>query len=441
MRAERADGCRPDGGRSRSSTAPTARSNGKSSTACWWWPSARTSRRASRQTVAARLQPGDYAITCGLLSNPRGRLHVTAEGTASGAGKTPDVRAFIGALSEYKVYLILESDAMVSAAEELAAAIHAGDLAKARTLYEAARLPYERIEPVAYRFADLANAINPVADYLAKREADPAFTGYHRIAYALFGGGDAHDLAAMADKLVADLKGLKARLVALRLTPPDLADSAARMAEQLADGRIVHGEDRYAGTDLADIDANLAGITKLVGLLRPIVSLAAPKAMDAVDAKLAAATKALDALRQGDAWPAYDTVSADQRKALSAAFQALATPLPASTAPSASPETCCRPIGEDCHDRHSPPIAATCSSAWAPLPAGHWPAQSVRPSQPPMARMPPMRPRPSPRPASASLSTARIRPASSRRARPAAWSPPSTRWCASRRTSKRSSDG
>ncbi len=274
-----------------------------------------------------RLQPGDYAITCGLTSNPRGVLHVTADGATDQPGKTPDIRAFIGALSEYKVYLILQSGEMVSAAKALAAAIQAGDLAQARALYAAARAPYKRIEPAASRFADLTNAINPVADYLGGREADPAFTGYHRIAYGLFGGGDTAQLPAVVDRLVADLSELKTRLGAVKLAPADLADSAARIAGQLADGRIAQGEDRYAGTDLADIAANLDGIGKLVGLLRPVVNVAAPGAMAAVDAKFAAATQALSALKQGDAWPAYDTVSASQRKALADVFKALAEAL------------------------------------------------------------------------------------------------------------------
>ena len=49
--------------------------------------------------------------------------------------------------------------------------------------------------------------------------------------------------------------------------------------------------------------------------------------MAAVDARLAAAQQALDALRQGDAWPAYDTVSTDQRAALAEAFKDLADAL------------------------------------------------------------------------------------------------------------------
>ncbi len=282
-----------------------------------------------KATLDARLVPGDYAITCGLLSNPSGTLHVTADGATGGRGKTPDTRAFIGALSEYKVYLILQGSAMVSAAQGLANAIHAGDLNQARALYAEARVPYERVAPTAWRFADLADAIDPVAEYLAKREADPAFTGYHRIEYALYGGGDAADLPAVADRLVSDLAALKERLGGLKLLPADLADGAARLAEQLAEGRIAQGENRYAGTDLSDIDANLQGITKLVGLLRPIAEPVAPTAMAAVDAKLAAASGALAALKQGDAWPAYDTVSASQRKALADDFKALAEALAA----------------------------------------------------------------------------------------------------------------
>ena len=133
----------------------------------------------------------------------------------------------------------------------------------------------------------------------------------------------------MADKLVADLQALKSHLSEMRFGPLDLAGSAAGTAQRLAEGRIVVGEDRYSGTDLSDIAANLEGITKLTGLLRPVVTVAAPDAMTAVDAKLAAATAALAALKQGDTYPAYDTVSADQRKALADAFRALAVALDA----------------------------------------------------------------------------------------------------------------
>jgi iron uptake system EfeUOB component EfeO/EfeM len=283
-----------------------------------------------RQTLDARLKPGDFAITCGLLSNPRGVLHVTTEGASDETGKTPETREFIGALAEYHVYNLLEALKAEKAATALAEAIHAGDLDRARSLYAPARRLYKHVEPVAsYYFSDLVNAINPSAAYLEKREADPAFTGFHRIAYSLYGGNDVAGLPAIADKLVEDLGNLKSRLRAVRLVPSDLADIAARTADQLAAGRIVDGEDSYAGIDLSDINASLESITKLVTLLRPVVTPAAPDAMAKVDASLTAATDALAAFRTGDTWPAYDTVDVEHRKALADAFRALADALAA----------------------------------------------------------------------------------------------------------------
>ena len=46
------------------------------------------------QQLATRLEPGDYAITCGLLSNPRGRLHVLPVANAAPVAK-PNLTAFI----------------------------------------------------------------------------------------------------------------------------------------------------------------------------------------------------------------------------------------------------------------------------------------------------------------------------------------------------------
>lgn len=279
------------------------------------------------QTLTARLQPGDYEITCGLLSNPRGTLHVMPSEEAAAATKNaPSLKAFIGPLSEYKVFLVLQGREMVAAAEELAKAIEAGDLEKARALYEPARLPYKRVEPVASRFADLQSAIAPLAAYLEKREQDPAFTGYHRIEYGLFAGNTTDGLAEPAQKLVADVTKLKDRLRGLKLTPSLLIDSAAHMAEQLS-GQVATGDELYASTDLAGIAANLDGIDKIAGLIAPVLKGAAPEASADVLARLEALDGKLAALKTGETFPAYDTVDADARKALAADFRALADAL------------------------------------------------------------------------------------------------------------------
>ena len=277
------------------------------------------------QTLSATLEPGDYAITCGLLSNPRGTLHVTRSTVAAAntpAG--PRLRDFIGPLSEYKVFLAMQGAALTTKVGELQAAIAANDLGKARDAYVAARLPFERIAPAASRYGDLMNRIDPQAAYLAKREADPAFTGFHRIEYGLYAKNSADGLQPVADQLAADAAALKGRLRELSLEPTMLAEGAARTAGRLASGEIVAGKDAYAATDLADIAANLEGIAKIAGLLTPVVEAHAPQVAADVNARLADVRRVLVGLKgSGGAANSYEGIPRPRREKLAEAFGAL----------------------------------------------------------------------------------------------------------------------
>lgn len=280
-----------------------------------------------RQTLTAQLAPGKYEITCGLLSNPRGVLTVTDSEEARAAAADVGLRKFLGPLSEYRVYLVLQSARAVAEAEDLAELIEAGDLDEARAQWKAARLPYKRVEPLAYRLSDLENAIDPMAEYLAKREEDPGFTGYHRIEYGLFEENTTDGLAPVANRLVSDLKALKKRLAEVKLDPALQMDVPKDMSRQLAEGKIVHGEDRYAQTDLQDIAANFEGIAKVTGLLQSVVQPVDPDLTEAIDAKVAAIAAELDALRTEDGFPSYDEVDEAARNSLAQAFNELATTL------------------------------------------------------------------------------------------------------------------
>ncbi len=267
------------------------------------------------QTLSARLRPGEYAITCGLLSNPHGRLVVTpaAEGTASEA---PKLVAFVGPLAEYQVFTQLQARDLVREATALDEAIRAGDLAKARALYSQARAPYLAVAPVAGRIADLANAIDPLAAYLGQREADAGFTGFHRLEYGLFAKDSLDGLAPVSAKLVADAQALRERLRGLRLAPADMTDGAARVLRTLADSTAGGGTDLYSHTDLADFEASLSGVAKIVALLKPVAGEAAPPALEAVETQLETLEAELSALRTAGGYPAFDSVPSDKRLAL-----------------------------------------------------------------------------------------------------------------------------
>lgn len=274
--------------------------------------------------LTAKLKPGTYEITCGLLSNPRGALVVTPSPESEAERARPPITAFIGPLSEYKVYLATQSNALVKETQRLEAAVRAGDVEAAKAAWLAARLPYKRIEAVTGRIADLENAIDPVSDYLEKREQDPAFTGFHRIEYGLWGQGADEGLVPLAEKLAADVGALKDRLKALKLQPEDLAGTAERQARRLGEGQVRDGENRWAFSDLAELQANLDGMEKSALLLRPLVTDAAPDVAAAIDRQFEAARAALAEFGTGETYPSYETVGTEARDRLAAAFRALA---------------------------------------------------------------------------------------------------------------------
>lgn len=269
-----------------------------------------------RQILTAQLAPGDYEITCGLLSNPRGVLHVTPSDEAQAAASEVTLAKFLGPLSEYRVYLVTQGRRAVAGAESLRDAIASGDLEAARTAWLAARAPYRRIEALAMRFSDLENAIDPNAAYLEGREDDPGFTGYHRLEYGLFEVGSLDGLAPVAGKLVEDLQALAGRLAEARLDPQLLTALPVALAGQLAQGQVPAGENLYSGSDAADLRASMEGLQKLVGLLRPVLAGADP----ALDAELGAAMGKADAALAAITATDYREVPQGQRDALAEAL-------------------------------------------------------------------------------------------------------------------------
>jgi iron uptake system EfeUOB component EfeO/EfeM len=174
------------------------------------------------QVINANLQPGDYAITCGLLSNPRGTLHVTPTAASDAAAKAkPSMVAFVGPLSEFRVYLASqEQRADQSRDGDLHQAIESGDLAaKLRRCTCPARAAYQHLAPAAQRLAELDNSINARADYFEKREQDPAFVGFHRIEFGLFQQRKLDDLTPVAQRLLSDVATLKQQLLAQSAAP------------------------------------------------------------------------------------------------------------------------------------------------------------------------------------------------------------------------------
>ncbi|PYB89183.1 multidrug DMT transporter permease [Pseudomonas koreensis] len=281
------------------------------------------------QVINANLQPGDYAITCGLLSNPRGTLHVTPTAASDAAAKAkPSMVAFVGPLSEFRVYLAVQSSALIKAATALNQAIASGDLEQAQALYLPARAAYQRLAPAAQRLAELDNQINARADYFEKREQDPAFVGFHRLEYALFQQRNLDDVTPIAQRLLADVTTLKQQLLAQSLPPEQLVGIVVRNLNSLADVRAGSGEEeRYSHSDLNGFAANAQTARKVVDLLRPMLSKSAAELLPKIDQALDDFDSQLNAFKSADGYVSYDAVTAAQRQQITAKAKALATAL------------------------------------------------------------------------------------------------------------------
>src|SRR5476651_1108579 len=278
------------------------------------------------QKMTATLEPGEYDMTCGLLSNPKGKLTVTAQDGQSAA--KPDAMALVGPIAEYKVYVMQQVGELVTHTKAFTDAVKQGDLATARKLYAPTRVYYESIEPIAELFSDLDASIDSRVDDHEKGVKADDFTGFHRIEYSLFAENTTQGLDALADGLNKDVKDLQARVAGLTFPPEKVVGGAAALLEEVAATKISGEEDRYSHTDLYDFQGNIDGAKKIVDLFRPQIEQQDKAFVAKVDKNFAAVDKILAKYKTKDGgFETYDKVKEADRKALVGPVNTLAEDL------------------------------------------------------------------------------------------------------------------
>lgn len=277
------------------------------------------------QNLTTTLEAGDYQMTCGLLSNPKGVLRVAA--TAGAPPGPPSAMDLVGPIAEYKVYVTREVDQLVAATRIFATAVKSGNLQEAQRLYAPTRRYYERIEPIAELFSDLDSSIDARADDFEKKEEDPTWTGFHRIERALFADKTTNGMGPVADKLVADTEELQKRIGGLTIPPKAMVGGAADLIEEVASTKISGEEDRYSRTDLWDFQANIDGAQKIFTLLHPLLQPRAPQLVAQVQENFAKVDATLAKYKSGDGYESYDKLTPRDRNALKGPITALAEDL------------------------------------------------------------------------------------------------------------------
>jgi iron uptake system EfeUOB component EfeO/EfeM len=230
---------------------------------------------------------------------------------------------------QYSAYVKDQTNQLVTGTKAFAEAYAAGDAAKARGLYAATRMHWERIEPVAESFADL----DPKLD---AREADlepgQEWTGWHRAEKDLFPPAGfapltAAERTALATQLVADTEDLAQRTGSVELSTDKISNGAKELLDEVATGKVTGEEEIWSHTDLWDFQANVDGARTAFESLKPALQRRNPALAEALEVKFAALQDGLKKHTKGDGFTYYNELSQSEVQQLAALVDALGEPL------------------------------------------------------------------------------------------------------------------
>ncbi len=251
------------------------------------------------------LEQGEYTLRCNGGEEEDGTITVTGKLQAE---NSPEVEA---AISEYRKYLEQNTSGLVAQTKPFVAAVVAGEVEKAMSLYPAARIPYERIEPVAESFGDLDPRIDARENDVPKGE----WGGFHKIEKGLWEEGTAEGMAPVAEQLLADVEELQAKVRTVDLQAVQIANGANELLGEVSASKITGEEERYSHIDLVDFEANVEGAEVAFESVEPLLSAENPKLAKEIEADFAKVYAALKPYRRGGGFVPYTALtSADTRK-------------------------------------------------------------------------------------------------------------------------------
>jgi iron uptake system component EfeO len=264
------------------------------------------------------LKPGSYRTYCpGGTRTVHGKLAV-----AGGATKRASVTEQ-RAVADYRRYVEGQTLLLVRRTRAFVAAMQAGNLRLAKQRYAQARVPYERIEPVAESFG----VLDPAIDARAGDVPQKSWTGFHPIERILWVRGTTSGTRALALKLLHDVRTLQARVKTVKLEPAQIANGSVELLNEVSKSKITGEEERYSRLDLVDFQANLDGSRHAFESVQPLM----PAADAQLAAQIASRFDALDAAlakhRRGATFVSYDDLTRADTRKLSQTLDALAEPL------------------------------------------------------------------------------------------------------------------
>ncbi len=276
------------------------------------------------KSFSKTLKPGSFVLWCpgGSENDGKGTLEVTGEATAPDAD-TETAAARKDAVDNYRAYLEEQAALLVTTTKTFTDAVEAGDIEAAKAAYAPARVPYERIEPVAESFGDL----DPEIDARANDVPAAEWGGFHKLEEALWVKGNLEGMTPVAQKLLTDVKRLDTLVKTVDLEPASIANGAVELLNEVSSSKITGEEERYSHIDLVDLVGNVEGakaafesVERLLPTDSPVTEAEMDKRFDDIEA-------AMEPYKDGDSYVPYTDLTKAQTRAIALTIDAAAEPL------------------------------------------------------------------------------------------------------------------
>lgn len=268
-------------------------------------------------SLSLTLEQGEYTLYCPGGEDEKGTL------TVSGKLDTENSPQVEAAISQYRDYLEKNTTELVASTKPFVAAVEAGDVEKAKSFYPAARIPYERIEPVAESFGDLDPRID------ARENDVPAseWSGFHVIEQALWVDDTTDGMTPVAKQLLADVEELQRKVKTVELQAVQIANGANELLGEVSASKITGEEERYSHIDLVDFEGNVEGSEAAFEAVQPLVEEKDPELVEGIEADFKDVYASLEPYRKGDGFVLYTELSKADTRKLAQKIDALAEEL------------------------------------------------------------------------------------------------------------------
>nr|WP_139992829.1 iron uptake system protein EfeO [Paenibacillus paridis] len=260
---------------------------------------------------------------CSASGEEKNEAAATQAPTNTEAGAAVSEETWAPILESYRQFTIEQADTFIIETEKFVTAVKGGDVETAKQLYAPTRMYFERIEPIADALGDL----DPNIDARENDVEEKDWRGFHRIEQSLWEKNSTEGMGDYADRLLEDVKLLRALMETVEVEPSLLVTGAVELLNEVSSSKVTGEEERYSHTDLYDFAANVEGADKIYQLVKVELNKKDAALDEQIGKGFADLEAALSTYKSGDGYVSYLDLKEEDTKKLSQLIDALAEPL------------------------------------------------------------------------------------------------------------------